>query len=126
MLVYVISRYAFCALALLILGTGPTLNCGLAVERDSYSQSRKPAAEHPKFVRQFSGPDDVIKGLPPAVEKPLTVLFGPADPHTALKNLEKPFAMATDSNHRVFVADPTAGLVHIFDFKNYVYITTNE
>lgn len=121
MLECVISRYAFCVLALLILGTGSTLNGDLAVERDSYAQGEKPVAEHLKFVREFSGPDDVIKGLPPAVEKSLTVLFGPADPHTVLKNLEKPFAMATDSNHRVFVADPTAGLVHIFDFENYTY-----
>ena len=121
MLAYVISRYAFCALALLILGTSPTLNCDLAVERDSYAQSEEPAAEHLKFVREFSGPDDVIGGLPPAVEKSLTVLFGRADPHTELKNLEKPFAIATDSNHRVFIADPTAGLVHIFDFENYTY-----
>ena len=121
MFAYVISRYAFCALALLILGAVPTLNCDLAVERDSYSQSEKLAAQHVKFVSEFSGPDDVIKGLPTAVEKSLTMLFGPADPHTARKDLEKPFAMATDSNHRVFVADPTAGLVHIFDFENYTY-----
>jgi DNA-binding beta-propeller fold protein YncE len=121
LLASVVSRYVFCALALLILGTGPTLNRGLAVEKDSNSQDEKPALEHLKFVREFSGPDDVIGGLPPTVEKSLTVLFGPADPHTALNNLAKPFAITTDSNHRVFVADPTAGLVHIFGFENYTY-----
>lgn len=123
---YGISRYALCVLGLglVLLGTRPTLNCGGTIgtlASDSFSQSAKPPSERLKFLREFSGPDDVTKGLPPAVERSLTIIFGPADPHTLANNLAKPFAVATDSTHRVFVADPTVGGVHIFDFENYKY-----
>jgi hypothetical protein len=123
---YGISRYflGILGLGLIVLGTGPIFNSGSAhgnAAKDYSSQNAKPPAQRPKFLREFSGPDDVTKGLPPAVEKSLTILFGPADPRTLVTNLEKPFAIATDSTHRVFVADPTAGGVHMFDFANYRY-----
>lgn len=123
---YGISRYflGILGLGLIVLGTGPIFNSGSAhgnAAKDYSSQNAKPPAQRPKFLREFSGPDDVTKGLPPAVEKSLTILFGPADPRTLVTNLEKPFAVATDSTHRVFVADPTAGGVHVFDFANYKY-----
>jgi hypothetical protein len=32
-----------------------------------------------------------------------------------------PYSVATDSTHRVFVADPDAGVVHVFDFEQSKY-----
>jgi DNA-binding beta-propeller fold protein YncE len=109
---------------MIVLGTGLTLLCGRtigAVARKSTSQSAQPPAERLRFVREFSGPDDLTKGLPSPVEKSLGIIFGPADQRTLFTNLEKPFAVTTDSTHRVFVADPTAHGVHVFDFVNYKY-----
>lgn len=123
---YGISRYFLCVLGLglIAFGTGPTLNCGRTIgtlARDSFLQSAESPSGRLKFVREFSGRDDVTKAPPPLVERTFDILLGPADPHIVADNLVKPFAVATDSTHRVFVADPSASGVHIFDFENYKY-----
>jgi hypothetical protein len=123
---YGVPRYflGMLGLGLIAFGTGLALVCGSIVgtfARDFSSQSAKSPSERPKFVRVFSGRDDATKGLPPVVDRSLDILFGPADPYTSISNLAKPFAVATDSTHRVFVADPTAGGLHMFDFENHKY-----
>lgn len=72
------------------------------------------------FVRVFSSADDV-KAEHPVLDRTLDIIAGPADPVTRVDVLQSPSAVATDSNHRVFVADPGAQAVHIFDFIRSKY-----
>jgi DNA-binding beta-propeller fold protein YncE len=72
------------------------------------------------FVRVFSSADDVRR-LHPVLDRTLDIIAGPADPVTRVDALQSPSAVTTDSNHRVFVADPGAKAVHIFDFNRSKY-----
>lgn len=72
------------------------------------------------FVRAFSSADDV-RPLHPVLDRTLDIIAGPADPVTREDALRSPSAVTTDSNHRVFVADPGAGVVHVFDFIRSKY-----
>ncbi len=72
------------------------------------------------FVRVFSSADDV-RPLHPVLDRTLDIIAGPADPVTRVDALQSPSAVTTDSNHRVFVADPGAKAVHVFDFIRSKY-----
>ncbi|HXZ34283.1 MAG TPA: hypothetical protein VEH30_18565 [Terriglobales bacterium] len=74
------------------------------------------------FIREFSSPEDV-KGIShPILNKTIDIIAGPKDPSTQPPSmLQQPYAVTTDSNHRIFVTDITAGLVHVFDFTNHKY-----
>jgi DNA-binding beta-propeller fold protein YncE len=72
------------------------------------------------FVRVFSSADDV-RALHPLLNETLNIIAGPADPATRVDALQAPSAVATDSRHRVFVADPGAKTVHVFDFNHSKY-----
>jgi DNA-binding beta-propeller fold protein YncE len=72
------------------------------------------------FVRVFSSADDV-RALHPLLNETLDIIAGPADPTTRVDALQAPSAVATDSRHRVFVADPGAQTVHVFDFIRSKY-----
>lgn len=72
------------------------------------------------FVRAFSSAEDV-KALHPLLNETLNIIAGPADPTTRVDVLQSPSAVATDSQHRVFVADPGAKTVHVFDFAHSKY-----
>ncbi len=72
------------------------------------------------FVRVFSSAEDV-KALHPLLNETLNIIAGPADPATRVEALQAPSAVATDSQHRVFVADPGAKTVHVFDFIRSKY-----
>ena len=68
------------------------------------------------MVRVFSSADDVRRGHP-ILDRTIDIVAGAADPITHIDALQAPTAVATDSNHRVFVADPGAKGIHIFDFS---------
>ena len=72
------------------------------------------------FVRAFSSADDV-RPSHPVLNRTLDIIAGPADPVTHLDALQSPTAITVDSTHRVFVADPGARAVHIFDFPHSKY-----
>src|ERR1035438_2370544 len=72
------------------------------------------------FMRVFSSADDV-KAQHPVLDRTLDIIAGPADPVTRVDVLQSPSAVTTDSNHRIFVADPGARTVHIFDFVRSKY-----
>jgi len=72
------------------------------------------------FVRVFSSADDVRR-LHPILDRTLDIIAGPADPVIHVDALQSPSAVTTDSNHRVFVADPGAKAVHVFDFIRSKY-----
>ncbi len=55
------------------------------------------------------------------LDRALDIVAGPADPTNHSETLRSPSAVATDSKHRVFVADPGVEGVHIFDFVRSRY-----
>jgi len=71
------------------------------------------------FVRPFSSVDDVRRPHP-VLDRSLDIIAG-AKEETRENALRSPAALTTDSNHRVFVADPGANTVHIFDFIHAKY-----
>lgn len=73
-----------------------------------------------KFVRVFSSADD-IKREHTVLNRTLDIVAGPADPTSHADALKSPAAIATDSAHRIFVADPGANTVHIFDLEHGRY-----
>jgi DNA-binding beta-propeller fold protein YncE len=110
-------------LCVIVLGVGLTGDCGGAngARAALVAQSAESGAKHVKFVREFSRPQDVTKGLAPALDKSLNILFGPADPKALAQKMRRPYSVATDSAQRIYVTDPAAGLVHVFDFEHSKY-----
>jgi DNA-binding beta-propeller fold protein YncE len=88
------------------------------------SQAAQPIVEQTSaslsFVRAFSSADDVRREHP-VLDRTLDIIAGPADPEARVDAMRSPSAATTDSNQRVFVADPGAKAVHIFDFVRSKY-----
>jgi DNA-binding beta-propeller fold protein YncE len=80
----------------------------------------QPASANLTFVQVFSSAKDV-RALHPLLNEALDIIAGPADPSTRVDALQSPSAVATDSRHRVFVADSAAKTVHVFDFIHSKY-----
>jgi len=81
----------------------------------------KDTPEHLRFVRQFSSAQDVRRGLPPIVNRSLDILAGAKEKEPVLEALQHPFGITTDPSHRIWITDPGAGAVHIFDFVHSKY-----
>jgi len=116
---------------LVVLSSGLVLLCivpPLAVTWGAaFAASSQPAQKNVQqasasltFLRVFSSADDV-RPSHPILDRTLDIIAGPADPVTRVDALQSPSAVTTDSNHRVFVADPGAKTVHIFDFVHSKY-----
>lgn len=75
---------------------------------------------HVVFIRQFSSGQDV-KHQHPILDRSLDIIAGPKDPEPHNYALQDPYAVTTDSKHRVFVTDVRAEAVHIFDFAGSTY-----
>lgn len=73
------------------------------------------------FVRSFSAADDVRDPLHPVLDRTIDIIAGPKDLVPREDVLRSPIALTTDSNERVFVADPGAKSVHVFDFVHSKY-----
>jgi DNA-binding beta-propeller fold protein YncE len=119
-------RFGSCALAAcwLVVGLWPAGNVESAGGRAAgrgVTQAAVAGAPQVKFLREFSGPEDVTKGLPPAVNKSMDILFGKADAKPEGQKMQRPYSVATDSAQRNYVTDPPAGLVHVFDFEHAKY-----
>jgi tripartite motif-containing protein 71 len=69
------------------------------------------------FVRAFSSSDYVERPLPPVLDRTLDIVAGPKDPRPPVVVLHSLSAVTTDSSDRVFVADPGANAVDVFDFS---------
>jgi DNA-binding beta-propeller fold protein YncE len=116
-------------LALLVSGLVPlcivprlaaTWGAAFASPSQTAQENIQQASASLTFVRVFSSADDV-RPSHPILDRSLDIIAGPADPVTRLNALQSPSAVTTDSNHRVFVADPGAKAVHIFDFIHSKY-----
>lgn len=105
----------------LAMGTGNSGGAASKFASVFSSQSAGTGARHVKFVREFSGPQDVSRGLPPALDRSMDILLGRADPKPAGEKMSRPYSVVTDSAHRIYVTDPSQGLVHIFDFEKSRY-----
>jgi hypothetical protein len=95
---------------------------GVTVFRTRSPQDVKGSAAPLRFIREFSTADDVRQGHP-ILDRSLDIVAGPGDPHVANDKLVGPHSVATDSTQRIFVADPNAGVVHVFDFGQSQYST---
>jgi DNA-binding beta-propeller fold protein YncE len=73
------------------------------------------------FVRAFSTADDVKEPSHPVLNRTLDIIAGPKDAAPQVDGLQSPSALTTDSNGRIFVADPGAKAVHVFDFVQSKY-----
>ncbi|MFI5117847.1 MAG: hypothetical protein ACHP8B_14245 [Terriglobales bacterium] len=80
----------------------------------------KAASEHLSFVREFSSAQDV-KRAHPVLDRTLDIIAGPKQDGRAVDVLETPYAVTTDSSHRIFVTDISAKTVHVFDFAHAKY-----
>ncbi|MGB9285046.1 MAG: 6-bladed beta-propeller [Candidatus Sulfotelmatobacter sp.] len=125
------SRQVWSQLGPAVFVSGLTLLCilpNLTATRDVvFAHFSQPAQENVPpvpvsltFLRVFSSAEDV-RPSHPILDRSLDIIAGPADPHTRVDALQSPSAVTTDSKHRVFVADPGAKTVHIFDFIHSRY-----
>jgi len=73
------------------------------------------------FVRSFSSADDVRGPLHPVLDRTLDIIAGPKNSAPQVDALKSASAVATDSGNRVLIADPSAKVVHLFDFVNSKY-----
>jgi DNA-binding beta-propeller fold protein YncE len=108
-------------LCLTVIGIGTAEHSVTANARASSGQGAKENSEYPRFVREFSSADDVRRERFPVFDRSLDIIAGRAEPHASNEKLVAPYSVATDSKHRVFVADPGAGVVHVFDFEQSRY-----
>src|ERR1039457_1407567 len=81
----------------------------------------QPAPGSLSFVRTFSSADDVRPPSHPALDHAIDIIAGPEDPVPRVDALQSPSAVTVDSHDRVFVADPAAKAVHVFDFVRSKY-----
>ncbi len=119
-----------CCLAVLVSGLlvlcvvpGPTVAWnGRSATSSRVAQTIVPKDFAPPFtfVRVFSSADDVRPGHT-VLDRTLDIIAGPADPEARMEAMRSPSAVTTDSTHRIFVADPGAQSVHIFDFVRSKY-----
>jgi len=82
--------------------------------------TEKESARRLIFVRQFFSAEDVERGHP-LLDRSLDIIAGPKDAEPPNYALQEPYAVTTDSGHRVFVTDVRAGAVHVFDFAKSKY-----
>jgi len=106
-------------LAVIEIGTAEHLRT--ANSSASSAQDAKESSERVRFVREFSSADDVGREQHPIFDRSLDIVAGPAESHATNDKLVAPYSVATDSMRRVFVADPDAGVVHVFDFEQSKY-----
>ncbi|MGB7495820.1 MAG: 6-bladed beta-propeller [Candidatus Acidiferrum sp.] len=55
------------------------------------------------------------------MNRSVDIIAGPAGDHPTIDHLVAPYAVTTDHKQRVFVTDPQAGVLHIFDFAQSRY-----
>ncbi len=114
-------RQSACVLLVCCIVPGPA-----AAWDTTFATSSQPAQTNVQqanlsFVRAFSSADEVRRPLNPVLDRTLNIIAGHKDPVTRVNALQSPSAVTTDSNHRVFVADPGAKAVHVFDFIHSKY-----
>ena len=85
----------------------------------------KETSQRLRFVREFSSAQDVNRAHP-VLDRTLDIIAGPKPDENAADVLETPYAVTTDSGHRVFVTDISTRRVHVFDFGNSKYFLLKE
>ena len=109
-------RWSACAVLVCCIVPGGTI---FATPSQPAQPDVQPASAKLSFVRSFSSVDDVRRPHP-LMDRALDIMAGSRE-ETREDALRSPSALTTDSNHRVFVADPGAGTVHVFDFIHSKY-----
>src|SRR5271166_1040294 len=114
-------RRSACVLLVCFIVSGPSAAWGATISSQPEQNDVQAAPASLSFVRAFSSADE-LRREHPIVDLTLDILAGRKDPETRVDVLQSPSAVTTDSNHRVFVADPGANAVHIFDFIHAKYV----
>ena len=116
-------RRSICVLLVCCLLPGPAAawDTTFATSSQPAQTDVQQASVNLSFVRAFSSAAEVRRPLNPVLDRTLDIIAGPNDPETRVDALHSPSALTTDSNHRVFVADPGAKAVHVFDFIRAKY-----
>jgi DNA-binding beta-propeller fold protein YncE len=100
------------------------LVCGIFPGIVAIGQTAQTDVQHTpvglSFVRTFSSADDV-KRQHPILDLTLDIIAGSKEAATPTDALRSPSGVVTDSNHHIFVADPGAKAVHVFDFTRAKY-----
>lgn len=91
----------------------------------SINLDAKVTSERLHFVREFAFPQDVNRPHP-VLDRTLDIIAGPKKNESPVDVLETPYAVTTDSAHRVFVTDITAKKVHVFDFGQSRYFLLRD
>ena len=85
----------------------------------------KATSERLRFVREFASAQDVKRKREhrehPVLDRSLDIIAGPKTKAIPLDVLQMPYAVTTDSGHRVLVTDVGARKVHVFDFGHLKY-----
>ncbi len=113
-------RQSACVLLVCFIVSGPSTAWDTTISSQPEQTDVHPAPASLSFVRAFSSADEVRREHP-IVDLTLDILAGRKDSETRVDVLQSPSAVTTDSNHRVFVADPKAQTVHVFDFVHSKY-----
>jgi tripartite motif-containing protein 71 len=94
---------------------------GFAPSTASSQSAEKTTSGHLSFVREFSSAQDVKRASHPILNRAIDIIAGPKEEELFTDVLQRPFSVTTDSTHRVFVTDVSAGTVHVFDFVHSKY-----
>jgi len=115
------TRRSACALLVCCIVAGPALAENKTSAPAQSSQTDvQPSAASLSFVRAFSSADDVRR-FHPFLNRAIEFMAGHKDDLAPVNVLQSPSAVTTDSNHHIFVADPGANAVHVFDFSHSRY-----
>jgi 6-bladed beta-propeller/NHL repeat len=114
-------RTCQCIVFVLLLASDARVT-GSASPNASWSKNAEEGASgHLSFVREFSSAQDVNRVLHPILNRTLDIIAGPKEELPATHVLQEPNSVTTDSTHRIFVTDVSAGAVHVFDFVHSKY-----
>lgn len=90
----------------------------------------KATSDRVRFVREFASAQDVKRKREhpehPALDRTLDIIAGPKPVAIPVDVLQIPYAVTTDSGHRVFVTDVGARKVHVFDFGRLKYFVLED
>lgn len=108
-------RRTFAVLMIFFAGLGSSGQAAPARLPAEPTSQVAPGAVQLRFVRSISSAQDFRQPLHPILDKTLDIVAGPADPARHIESLQSPAAVVTDDTGRIFVADPGAKSVHVFD-----------
>ena len=91
----------------------------------SPSRDGERSSERLRFVREFSSAHDVSR-THPVLDLTLDIVAGQKTNEAPADVLQMPYAVTTDSGHRVLVTDISTTKLHVFDFEHSKYFSFKD